>query len=400
MNIFEKDELKYLGVFYVERFIAHLLYFAPAFWVLQFQQYLSLFQIGLLFAVFSAASFVFEIPTGAIADVYGRKFSVIFGYILVGIAVYFLSFVQDFKWLLVIFLVWGFAQTFISGAKESWVVDNLHYWKKKNLVKEFFIKEQSIIFASLFFSGLLGAFVVSKQGLSSIWLFASLSYLITAGILFFVKEHKLTKEKKLTYRDVMLQSKRSLRYAVGHHTLLFIIFALFFVMFRDAFAGDLMWQPFLSNLGLPVFAFGFVFSISTLLGVLVPVFTKFLAKKFSRESHYLAFLIGAIILLDISVIFIQHYVVGLIVLFLAFTLLYMFMPVNQSFFHSFIPGKLRATVTSFSGMVVALAFVISSPLAGYLADVITPRYTIALGSIILLPALILYIKIKDTKKTN
>ena len=73
------------------------------------------------------------------------------------------------------------------------------------------------------------------------------------------------------------------------------------------------------------------------------------------------------------------------------------MPATQGFFHSHVPGKLRATVTSFNGMIIALAYALSYPLSGYLADIITPRYTIALGSIILIPALILYLKIKERK---
>lgn len=398
MKIFEKDELKHLGIFYLERFIAHLLFFAPAFWILQFQQYLSLFQIGILFSILSISSFIFEIPTGAVADLYGRKFSVILGYILTAISVLFLSFIQDFKILIFVFFVWGIAGTFISGAKESWVVDNLNYKRKKHLVKEFFIKEQSIVLGSLFLSGFLGAYLVSKSGLNIIWTFAAMSYFITGFMLFFIREHKITKEKKTSFSELFKQSKKSIKYALNHHVLFFIIFATFFIMFRDSFGGDLVWQPFLKNLGLPLYAFGFIFSISTLLGVIAPIFTKKLSKKFKKEKNYLAFLLVLTIILDFSVIFINSYVIGIIILFLMFITMFMFMPVNQNFFHSHIPGRLRATVTSFNGMIIALAYALSYPLSGYLADIITPRYTIALGSIILIPALILYLKIKDKKK--
>jgi MFS family permease len=397
MKIFQKDELRILWPFYLERFIAHLLYFAPAFWILQFQQYFSLFQIGVLFSILYVASFIFEIPTGAFADIYGRKLSVLVGYFLTAVSVLCLFFVHTFFILIFVFLAWGLATTFISGAKESWVVDNLNYNKKKHLVKDFFIKEQSIILSSLFLSGFLGAYLVNKNGLDIIWLFAAFSYLLTAIILLFVKEHKLTKEKKETFLDIFKQSKKSIKFAMGHHILFFIIVATFFTAFRDAFGGDLVWQPFLISFGLPVYAFGFIFSISTLLGVAAPLLGKVVMKLFKRETNYLAFILFITILLDLSVIFINSYIAGIAVLFLMCISFFMFLPINQAFFHSHVPGKMRATITSFNAMICTLAYALSAPLSGYLADIITPRYTIALGSLIMVPALILYLKIKDKK---
>jgi len=395
MKLFQKDELKHLGIFYVERFVSTLFFFYPAFWIIYFQQYLNLFQIGILLSIFSVSSFIFEIPTGAVADLWGRKFSTIFGYFLAAGAVLFLYFVHSFVALIFIFIVWGIALTFISGAKESWVVDNLHHAKKKELVKTFFVKEQTIILASAFLAGLLGAYLVENSGLTIIWVFASLSYILASIMLLFIKEHKITKEKKTTFPKLISQSKISIKYVLKNQALLFVILAAFFIMFRDSFGGDIVWQPFLKNLGLPVYAFGFVFSISTLLGVASPFLVK-ISKRFKQEKNYLALLLLIMIALDFSVVFVNSYIFGVIVLFLMFIAMYMFSPINQSFFHSHVPGKLRATVTSLNGMVGSLAYALSYPLSGYLADVISPRYTIALGAVILIPALFLYLKIKDS----
>src|SRR3989344_5116051 len=115
MKIFQKDELKILWPFYIERFLTHILFFAPAFWILQFQQSLSLFQIGILFSVLSITTFLFEVPTGAFADIYGRKASVLFSYFLTAITLIFLAFVTNFYILVLIFAIWGIANTFSSG---------------------------------------------------------------------------------------------------------------------------------------------------------------------------------------------------------------------------------------------------------------------------------------------
>ena len=60
-NLFAKDELKFLGAFYLERFISHLIYFAPAFWIIFFNETLSLVQISVLFSALAISTFIFDI---------------------------------------------------------------------------------------------------------------------------------------------------------------------------------------------------------------------------------------------------------------------------------------------------------------------------------------------------
>ncbi|MBW3017008.1 MFS transporter, partial [Candidatus Woesearchaeota archaeon] len=160
MKIFEKGELRILWPFYLERVISHIMFFAPAFWTLQMQQNLSLSQIGILWAVYSVILFFFEIPTGAFADIYGRKASTLFGYLICGFSLIGLFFAKQFYVMAVLFFAWASGITFISGAMESWIVDRLKAKKKQHLVSEYYIKNHSLIGFGLFFSGILGAYVV------------------------------------------------------------------------------------------------------------------------------------------------------------------------------------------------------------------------------------------------
>ena len=82
MKIFEKEELKTLWPFYLASFISASFFIYILFYVIFFQEFLSFFQISVLLAVEMIAAFLFEVPTGAVADVFGRKFSVIIGLFL------------------------------------------------------------------------------------------------------------------------------------------------------------------------------------------------------------------------------------------------------------------------------------------------------------------------------
>lgn len=395
MAFFKKDELKHLKLFYLERFISLILWFAPAFWVLQFQQTLSLFQIGILFATLSITSFLLEIPTGAFADIYGRKASVLLGYFLGSVGFILLYFTSNFYLLILIFAFWGFTTTFISGAHDAWVIDNLKFYKRENLIKEFYIKSQSIAGFGLVLSGLLGAFIVGKLELNSIWIFAFISFLLTGLILTFVKEHKITEEKKQSFKQVFLQSKKAIKFAVNHQIILLILLATFFIMIRDSFGGELVWQPFLKDLGFPTFAFGILFSIFALATAFSSLYASKLLKKFKNERNYLVFLLICTIVLNILMFFVNNYYLGIILLMLTFIAISLFMPIGNSYFQNFVPSKMRATITSLNGMVISLAYTIGQPLAGLTADAITPKYTLILGAIFLIPPLIFYLKIKN-----
>src|SRR3989344_4357069 len=145
MRIFEKEELKILGPFYLERFLANLLFFLPAFWIIELNRTITLTQIGIIFSINAVLSFLLEIQTGAFADLYGRKASTMLGYFLSGVAFLFLFFFKSFLGILLFMSLLSVAGPFISGAKESCVVDKLKAKKKNNLIKNFFLKEQAIV---------------------------------------------------------------------------------------------------------------------------------------------------------------------------------------------------------------------------------------------------------------
>jgi DHA3 family tetracycline resistance protein-like MFS transporter len=309
-----------------------------------------------------------------------------------------LLFVKSFYGMLIVFFLWGLFVTFGSGAGEAWVTDNLKFYNKSHILKNYFIKKQSLIGLSLFFAGFIGSLFVNKFGLDIIWPITGFSLIISGIILSFIKEHKITKEKKQNFKDLFKQAKISVKYSLKHNTLFFLIIATFFIMFRDSFGGDLVWQPLLKNLGFPIFSFGFLFSGISLISSIIPLFSNFFLKKFKEEKNYLSLLLFLSIILDILVIFVNNFIIGIVILVAMFITFNLFMPINQAYFQKFVPSKMRATITSFQGMVVSLAYAISSPLSGIIADNIGPKYTIVLGSIFLIPAFILYLKIKQEEE--
>jgi DHA3 family tetracycline resistance protein-like MFS transporter len=75
--------------------------------------------------VMEATIFLFEIPTGIVADVYSRRLSVIIGFFLMGIAYIVEASSQLYAVLLIGNVIWSIGYTFTSGAYDAWMVDEL-----------------------------------------------------------------------------------------------------------------------------------------------------------------------------------------------------------------------------------------------------------------------------------
>ena len=82
-------------------------------------------QLVLVGTVLEATAFIFEVPTGVVADVYSRRLSIIIGYILVGAGFMLEGLVPRFEAILLAQVLWGLGYTFTSGASEAWIADEI-----------------------------------------------------------------------------------------------------------------------------------------------------------------------------------------------------------------------------------------------------------------------------------
>ena len=69
--------------------------------------------------------FVFEVPTGIVADVYSRRLSTVIGVFVMGAAIVFTGLVPAAWAVIVGWSVWGFGYTFTSGATDAWLADEI-----------------------------------------------------------------------------------------------------------------------------------------------------------------------------------------------------------------------------------------------------------------------------------
>ncbi len=82
-------------------------------------------QLILVGTVLEISIFLFEVPTGVVADVRSRRLSVIIGYAMIGLGLVLEGLLPVFATILVAQAIWGIGYTFTSGARQAWLADEL-----------------------------------------------------------------------------------------------------------------------------------------------------------------------------------------------------------------------------------------------------------------------------------
>jgi MFS transporter, DHA3 family, tetracycline resistance protein len=83
------------------------------------------FELVLAGTALELSYFVFEVPTGVVADLYSRKLSMVTSAVLSGGAMVLIGAVPHVGAVLVGMALWGFAWTFRSGAEDAWLADEV-----------------------------------------------------------------------------------------------------------------------------------------------------------------------------------------------------------------------------------------------------------------------------------
>lgn len=397
MRIFKKDEIKLLWPTYSSKLVGSILWLYPIFYVLYFREIgFSLTQIGFLASAYLIATVLFEIPTGAIADIFGRKFSVITGEILAGIAMLLVMFSNNFYIILGLFFIRGIFRTLTSGADEAWIVDYLKFKKRKNLIHEYYTKKHSFMSLGMVLSGIIGSLLVSIYGLWIIWPVTGFTMLLSALIISFQSEYfKARKTKiKIQLKTIFSHAHKSAGYLKNNVSLRLLLIAGLIITMAVAFTSEITWYPLLQNLGLKVEWFGYLVSASFVIEIIFPYFMKPIIKALGGYKRYLVIAIGIQALLLLSVLFVKSLIWGAILYSIVMPL-YLYRIASSIMFQHLVPNKIRATLGSISNMINSIISAVMFPIVGFLTDKFGPIVTLFISGIILLPAILIYTKIKD-----
>lgn len=340
---------------------------------------LSYFQISILLASYFVSVFLFEVPTGVIADKFGRKNSLIFGALINGIAMLIYGSYPNFYVLLTGEVFWALGLALISGANDALVYDSLKKLNREKESKKFIGRFRSFDVFAIGVAAPIGSYLSGVVGLREVMLLSSIGPFLALFLAMSLIEPPLFEKRKKYFVLV----KEGIKYFSNHKILKILVLdqisTICFVMFM--FIG---YQQVLITMGFDKIYLGFVHSSLVVAQVLIMnlfgVFEKFVSNR------RLLFLFALITGFSYIGIYFSNSIVLVIILFIiaqgvGFPRDVLFI----NYLNKHISSKKRATVLSVISMVKSTVYVIIYPIGGLLMDY-NPKLTLLIFGVIIILA--------------
>jgi MFS family permease len=335
---------------------------------------LSFTQLGIIFGVSMLVGVLAEIPTGAVADIFGRKFSVGLSFLLWSITLILIPLFPRFMPLLLIVSLAELFSTLRSGADDAWAVDYMKQNKKSALVHAYFMHVIVARGIGTMIGGIASIFIVTYFGIPATWIFQGLMGFVIAGFIFMVGKEKFRRKKAnilAPFKNTFIQAKEGLVYSMAHPVLLMYLLGLFFVLFTNLI--QVIWQPMLVQVGMTPASIGLLIAAMGLFGVVSPWFGQKYISLFKNGKVAIVLSNLFIVMMLPLFAFITAPWQGIVIFLLSITIVNLSMPFETKFIHSFIPSNKRATVGSIISMAAKLAMFLMFVSNGFVIDIIGMR---------------------------
>lgn len=322
--------------------------------------------------------FALEMPTGAIADVFGRKVSLQLGLLvnICGVLAY--SFIPNFYVFLFAEFLWALGAALLSGADEALLYDSLKETGQEKSSKKVLGRYYSFGLVGITIAAPIGGLIAATLGLRYTMLLMvipfSLAFLIS---LTFKEPKKVHEDESVKFFQTLVSGIKQLR-----HNRILQLLAFDSVVIRSlAFMVIWVYQPVLLDRGLAIGLLGVVHACMA--GIQIPVLNAFehLERWTGSKKRYLIFsaLIPGIafVLVGLSKSLIVTIPLLVVITGLGLTRHVLF----NNYIHKYIKSSQRATFMSTVGMLQRLASGLLYPIVGLLMDFSLTTTLIVLGAV-------------------
>lgn len=338
---------------------------------------LSNFEAFLANAFFTLGEVLFEVPTGIVADTWGRRTSYLLGAFTLSVStvLYFLMWEMHgpfWGWAASSILL-GLGFTFFSGALEAWLVDGLKATNFKGSLDSVFAKGQIVGGAAMLTGSIAGGLIAQLTNLGVPYILRSLILIVNFATAFFLMKDLGFKPKSMG--QPMAEMKKifvnSIDSGLKNPPVRWLMIAAPFVSGVSFYIFYAL-QPFLLQLygdskayGIAGLVAAIAASAQILGGISAPHFKKLFKKRTS--ALFLGILFAGVILILISNI--KLFFPVLILIFLWGIISAAISPIRQAYINGIIPSEQRATVLSFDSMMGSIGGIFVQPVLGKAADI-------------------------------
>ncbi len=370
---------------------------------------LSNFQAFAANAFFTLGMVVFEVPTGIIADTYGRRVSYLLGALTLAVS----TFLYLFMWQIhgpfwgwaVSSVLLGLGYTFFSGATEAWLVDALKATSFKGHLESVFAKGQVASGVAMLTGSIAGGVIAQYSNLGVPYILRSLVLLINFATAFFLMKDLGFSPKKMKAPIAEMRNifSKSVDHGLKNPPVRWIMLAAPFTTGVSFYIFYAL-QPYLLEMYGDSKAYGIAGLVAAIValtsiagGILAPRIRKLFGRR--TTALFVGILITGVLLVVVSQI--TNFWIALFLIFLWGLIFASIMPIRQAYLNGIIPSEQRATVLSFDSLLGSSGGVVIQPALGKSADVWGYPASYALSSLFQFAALpFIYLARRQNPKSD
>lgn len=340
-------------------------------------------------AFFTIGQVLFEIPTGIVADVKGRRFSYLLGTVTLSMST--LLYLGGWSmhahlwyWAIASILL-GLGFTFFSGATEAWLVDALTFTEHKGNLDDVFAKGQIISGVAMLIGSLGGGLIAQMTNLGIPYLIRALLLALNFIIAFlFMHDLGFTPVKSTNVgADIKNLFRTSINLGLKKSAVRWVMLASLFTAGVGFYAFYAM-QPYLLQLYHNNTAYGIAGLAAAIVAgaqIVGGMSVKYVRKFVKTRTAVLFIGIGLNGILLFSIGLVSNFWIAILLLSLWGLIFSAIQPIRQAYLNNLIPSKERATVLSFDNSISSTGGVIVQPVLGRIADLQSYSSSFLVGAI-------------------
>jgi MFS family permease len=327
-------------------------------------------------AFFTAGMMIFEVPTGALADTWGRRTSYLLGAAtLLCSTLLYLAMWQAhaplWGWAIASILL-GLGFTFFSGATEAWLVDALAFSGYKESLEAVLARGQVVGGGAMLAGSVAGGVIAQVTNLGVPYMIRSVCLGLTLVAAFFLmKDLGFTPDRsRRPLEEVRRVVHASVAYGWRNPPVRWLMLAGLGAGGVSMFAFYAL-QPYLLELygdrkafGVAGLAAAIVAGSQMVAGLMVPHVRRLFHRR--TEALIAAYAIGVVCLALLGLT--TSFAVAIVLLVIWGLTFSMEMPIRQAYLNGIIPSEQRATVLSFDNLMASAGGVAAQPALGRASD--------------------------------
>ena len=344
--------------------LTNLMLFLPV-WIvfMQVEQGLSLTQVTVMLGISWLVTALAEVPTGVVADRFGRKTSLVAGTVLVAVGSALVALLHGYGVILVSYLVWSVGLALQSGADMALLYESLTLAGQQSDYERMAGRSFVIIQLAQAASSVLGG-VLAMISLSLPMLATSALTALALGALVGLREPPLTESRRRSYLRTLADAVGLVRRRPGVRALMLFTAVLSAVPWVLIFV---LFQPFLDTNHVPIGLFGLLFLVLRLAGVAGSRYGPRLITVDARPRWLTAAPAGYVAAFAVLLVPMPWWAAFPLMLGVGF-LQGCVRPLLSTLLNERVDSAVRATVLSLQSLVFTLLIAVAQPAAGALVD--------------------------------